>query len=184
MVTTNDEALHQRMSVLQAHGMRPEKRYWHEEVGYNYRMTNLQAAIGVAQLEQIDAFMAHRTKVIQRYQDNLRDIPGITLPPNQPWAHNVFWLFSVIIDESETNINRDDLAQQLSEFGVETRPLFYPLHQQPAFAPYYNADIPLKNSIWLAHKGISLPTANDISLEDVDRISDIITSIIKRARLL
>ncbi|MEL6309695.1 MAG: aminotransferase class I/II-fold pyridoxal phosphate-dependent enzyme, partial [Chloroflexota bacterium] len=108
MVTTNEPEIYEKMVVMRAHGMEANKRYWHHYAGYNYRMTNLQAAIGLAQMEQIDKFLAYRKNVIERYNTILKDVPGITLPPQTDWATNIFWLYSIIIEDSAP-ISRDDL---------------------------------------------------------------------------
>ena len=177
MCCTNNSELNSKMMVLRDHGMRPGRRYWHEVAGYNYRLTNMQAAIGLAQLERIDAFLLSREKIVARYDERFRNLPGITLPPRKEWGKNIFWLYSILIDEELTGINRDALIKILAGHGIDTRPLFHPLHGQP---PFYDAgDQNYPNAEWLALHGISLPTWNDISMEDVDKVCEAISSAIE-----
>jgi perosamine synthetase len=182
MVVTRDPALHRKMAILRDHGMSKEKRYWHLYAGYNYRMTNLQAAIGLAQMERIDDFLQHRAHVVARYNEHLGRIPGILLPPCAPWAHNIYWLYSIVIDEAEAGITRDELAAKLAERGIETRPFFYPVHVQPAYLAYAKGDFPVTD--WLSARGLSLPTANDIRLDDVERVCAAIDEILSHRRVV
>jgi perosamine synthetase len=175
MVTTGNAELYRTMHLLRDHGMSREKRYWHQVTGFNYRLTNLQAAIGLAQMERIDEFLEYRKKVVARYDDQLKDIEGILLPPREPWAKNIYWLYSIIVDEKVTGVSRDSFMAQLTDHGMDTRPLFHPLHQQPPFSASAGRAFP--NSEWLAARGLSLPTSNNIMLEDVDKVCAVIRSI-------
>jgi perosamine synthetase len=182
MVTTSDAALHRKMAILRDHGMSKEKRYWHLYPGYNYRMTNLQAAIGLAQMERIGDFLEHRAHVVARYNEHLGRLAGILLPPCAPWAYNIYWLYSIVIDEAEAGITRDELAAKLAERGIETRPFFYPVHVQPPYLEYAKGDFPVTD--WLSGRGLSLPTANDIRLEDVERVCGAIEEIAAHRRVV
>lgn len=181
MVTTGNTELYRRMQLLRDHGMARGKRYWHQVTGFNYRLTNLQAAIGLAQMERIDEFLEYREKVVARYEDQLKNIEGIILPPHEIWAKNIYWLYSIIIDEEVTGVTRDSLMAQLTDHGIDTRPLFYPLHQQPPFSATAGRTFP--NSDWLAARGLSLPTSNNIMLEDVDKVCAVIRSIMRNKRI-
>jgi len=182
MVTTNDRRLYEKMLSLRDHGMSKENRYWHLYPGFNYRMTNLQAAIGLAQMERIEDFLEYRLRVVNRYNQHLRDVKGIILPPSAEWAKNVCWLYSIVVNEQETGVERDTIAAGLAERGIETRPFFYPLHVQP---PYRSSETDLYPvTEWLALRGLSLPTANDIPLEEVDRVCNTIKTIVSDARLV
>jgi perosamine synthetase len=164
-----DLELKQKMATLRDHGMSRERRYWHECVGFNYRMTNLQAAIGVAQLEQVEGFLASRRRMARQYAEALSGLPGITLPPEAEWARNIFWLYSVLIDFDKIGISRDFLVKNLAKEGIETRCFFYPLHTQPAFKPW--AKEPLPVSLHLSNLGINLPTSNDTTPAEICRVS-------------
>lgn len=182
MVTTPDPALHSKMAILRDHGMSKEKRYWHLYPGYNYRMTNLQAAVGLAQMERIQDFLAHRADVVARYNEHLGRLRGFQLPPCASWAHNIYWLYSLVIDEAEAGITRAELAAKLAERGIETRPFFYPVHIQPPYLAFAKGDF--STTEWLSDRGLSLPTANDILLEDVDRVCNAIEEIVSYRRVV
>ena len=98
MVVTNDPALAERAAFLRDHAMDPRRRYYHPEIGFNYRMTNIQAAIGCAQLEQADAILARRKAIAAAYEAGLAGIPGLTRPPAEPWAESVHWMYSVLVE--------------------------------------------------------------------------------------
>lgn len=168
MVMTNDPELLERMQLLRDHGMTRAHRYWHLAPGYNYRLTNIQAAIGLAQIERIDSFLQHRLDISARYRSLLSDIEGLTLPPSASWAHNIFWLFSIVVDESTTGFSRDELSHALAQEGIETRPFFYPMHEQPAFPSGEKHTFPVTD--WVAWRGINLPTSSNITIKDVDRV--------------
>lgn len=177
MVITRDPELHRKMQLLRDHGMTREKRYWHQVAGFNYRLTNIQAAIGLAQMERIDAILAYRETVVERYSLQLTSVPGIALPAWPANGRNIHWLYSITIDETRSGIDRNHLMAQLASYGIDTRPFFYPLHCQPPFPDEAGHSFP--NAEWLAEHGISLPTSNDIRLEDVDRVCAAIRSIIE-----
>jgi perosamine synthetase len=177
MVLTRDPALHAKMAVLRDHGMTKERRYWHEYPGFNYRMTNLQAALGLAQMERIEVFLQRRRDIVARYDKRLTNIQGIILPPRMPWAVNVHWLYTVSIDEPVLGISRDMLLAKLNERGIETRKVFFPLHPQPAFRAGVAHDCPVSEHV--ARRGVSLPTSNDLTIADVDRVCDAITDVVR-----
>jgi perosamine synthetase len=168
MCVTSDPELRQKMMILRDHGMSREKRYWHDIVGYNYRMTNLQAAIGVAQLEQVELFLANRRLMARRYAEELSQVPGIALPPEMSWAKNIYWLYSIQIDFKKLGVSKEMVMKALAREGIETRPFFYPLHIQPAYLQYAKGEFP--NTELLSAQGISLPTSNDTTHEEIVRV--------------
>lgn len=175
MVTTNDHALAQRVRLLKGQGVDPARRYWFPIVGYNYRLTNIQAAIGLGQLERIDWLIERRREVAAQYTEALRDLPVIT-PVEATWAKNVYWLYSICVSE---NYNRDQLIGQLMENGIETRPFFYPMHIMP---PYHDpdGDRTLPVATRLAARGINLPSSARLSIEDISYIRDVLCKILQR----
>lgn len=175
MVTTCDRQLYEEMLLLRDHGMKKCKRYWHERAGFNYRMTNLQAAVGLAQLEQVESFLAARRNVAEQYTENLSGVEGVTLPPNESWAHNIFWLYSILIDQKKIGMARNELIRLLEDEGIETRPLFYPLHSQPPF-PESSVEFPVATR--LAENGLSLPSSITLTTKDVDRVCASILKLI------
>jgi perosamine synthetase len=176
MVTTSNPELHHKMQLLRDHGMTREKRYWHNVAGFNYRLTNLQAAIGLAQMEQIEDFLRYRAQVVERYNEQLRHLPGVTLPPCADWAKNIYWLYSIVIDEEVAGVDRDGLIARLPAYGIDTRPFFFPLHPQPPFATEALRSFP--HAERLARCGLSLPTSNNIEFSDIDRVCRAIKSIL------
>jgi perosamine synthetase len=169
MVTFKDESVFKRGLMLRDHGMSREKRYWHLEVGFNYRMTNLQAAIGVAQLEQFDEILNRKLALAESYSSVLAKIPGLQLPPKTEGDRNVCWLYTILVDEKYFG-KRDELIFKLLANGIESRPVFYPLHQMPPYKEYARGT-DFKNSIDISRRGISLPSSAWLSEVEVSRIA-------------
>ncbi|WP_324735232.1 DegT/DnrJ/EryC1/StrS family aminotransferase [Thermococcus sp. SY098] len=177
MCLTNNEELAEKMRILRDHGMNPKKRYWHDVIGFNYRMTNLQAAIGVAQLKKLDKFIEKRRLIAKWYSEELRELEEkglIKLHPEMPWAKNVYWLYSIVLEDS-SNVSRDELMEKLKERGVETRPFFYPLHTLPIYKT--NKSFPVAEKI--SKNGINLPTSSKLEKNDIAIISEAIKKVIK-----
>lgn len=169
MVVTNDEALAGRARRLGSHGMDPDRRYWFPVIGYNYRMTNVAAAIGVAQLERVDWQIGRRLEVARWYRERLRDVPGLGWQREQDWAKHVWWMFSVVLDD-ECQVERDLVIARLGEIGVETRPVIWPMHQLP---PYRDSAVgTFAVADRLAERGINLPTWAGLTREDVAYVCD------------
>ncbi len=167
MVLTNNPQFAEHMAVLKGQGMDPNKRYWFTEIGYNYRMTNIEAAIGLAQLECIDEHINNRKKVVSWYKEELSDMTEyIQIQKVTDGAISVWWMFSILLKEI-VKIERDDLLDKLRVDGIETRPLFYPMHQMP---PYFDDSIKCPVSDRVAATGLNLPTHGDLTREDVKYI--------------
>jgi perosamine synthetase len=171
MLTTDDVDLADRCAFLKDHGMSKDQRYLHPEVGYNYRLTNLQAALGVAQLERIGEFIAARDRLTARYHERLEGIPGIAFQGFTAGARGVCWMYSVLITE-DFGLSRDALIRYLDERGVETRPFFVALNEQPP----YRTERPFPVSSRLARQGINLPSASDLSDNELDRVCELIVA--------
>jgi len=173
MCLTNDEDLAQKMKLLRDHGMNVEKRYWHEVVGFNYRMTNLQAALGVAQLKKIDTFIEQKRKIAKLYNSLLKDIRGVTPHPEMHWAKNVYWLYSILIDEESYGISRDELMEKLAKNGVETRRFFYPVHLMPPYKKYA-ANYQFLVAERLSSSGINLPSSVKLTEKEVRKVTQLL----------
>ena len=171
MCLTDNQKLANKMRILRGYGMRPDRRYWHEVAGFNYRLTNLQAALGVAQLGRIDEFVKRKRRLAKIYKTRLKHIQGILTQPEMPWAKCVFWLYSVLVT-SDYGLSRDELQARLSEAGVETRRFFYPLHHMPLYRPYSKGTYP--NAERLAAEGINLPSSVKLSNANVQEIAKLI----------
>jgi perosamine synthetase len=146
--------------------MDPERRYWFPVIGFNYRMTNVAAAIGCAQLEQLPQFLARRQEIADRYDLLLRDAPGVQTPVTLPQATRVNWLYTVLLPEEVTAEDRDAVIAAMAADGIETRPVFYPMHQMPP----YRQDGPFPVSDMLGRRGLSLPTHVGLPDEDIDHV--------------
>lgn len=164
MCLTDSDELAERMRILRDHGMNPKKKYWHDVVGFNYRMTNMQAALGVAQLEKIEKIIEIKRGNANLYNSLLKDVNGITLPAEEEWARNVYWMYSVLIG-IDYAISRDNLMKKLEEEGIDSRPFFYPIHIMP---PYRNGVFPIAEA--LSKKGMSLPSSAKLKREEIEKI--------------
>jgi perosamine synthetase len=167
MVLCRDAAVHDRAKRLRDHGMSPGKRYWHDEVGYNYRMTNIQGAIGVAQMERVQDFVSIKQDLAAGYDACLRNYAGITLPPREDWGSNTFWLYTIVVEPGH-GVTRDDLMAKLLLNGVETRPVFYPLHEMPPYTKYAHGEYPVATH--LSRNGMSLPSSVTLTKEMQDGV--------------
>ncbi|HEX3052825.1 MAG TPA: DegT/DnrJ/EryC1/StrS family aminotransferase [Aggregatilineaceae bacterium] len=175
MVTTDDPALDAKIRSLKGQGMDPKRRYWFPVIGYNYRMTNIEAAIGLAQLEKVDFHLDARRNIARWYREALQDVPGIIWQIEQSWAKSTQWMVSIVLDDT-VSISRDDLMACLAEKGIETRPIFYPMHILP---PYLSSD-PFPVSDRLSQRGINLPTWAGLSQQDIQFISKSLASALSR----
>ncbi|MGE5223978.1 MAG: DegT/DnrJ/EryC1/StrS family aminotransferase [Omnitrophica WOR_2 bacterium] len=171
LLTTSDGDLDARARFLRDHAMSSEKRYWHTDVGYNYRMTNIQAALGVAQMERIEEFIERKRWIAHTYNQLLENVPGISLPPEAEWAFSVYWMYSILVTEKYP-LNRDGLMEKLRSKNVDSRPFFYPIHVQP---PYQCSEsLPVAER--LSQQGINLPSAVTLTEQDIERVAAIIRS--------
>jgi perosamine synthetase len=172
MLLTDDLALATRCRLLRDHAMPPEQRYWHDEVGFNYRMTNLQAAVGVAQLARIEEIIARKRQIAQQYNRILAGVQGLTLPVELPGYTNVYWMYSVLVDE-QFPLTRDDLMLALRERHVDSRPFFHPLDTLPP----YRQGPPRPVALRLASQGINLPSAPSLRDEQVEYVGGVIREL-------
>jgi len=131
MVVTDDDVLAETCRSLRNLCFESERRFVHERLGWNFRMTNLQAAIGVAQLERLDAFVSRKREMGRRYQELLADLPGVQLPlDSTDYAANIYWVFGMVLDD-DRGLDAATVMRRLGERGVGTRPFFCPMHKQP-----------------------------------------------------
>lgn len=173
MVLTDDRKLHEKMMLLRDHGMRKGKRYWHDVVGYNFRMTNLQAALGCAQLEKIDHIRRERHRVYAAYKKNLAGDPRIKAQHFEQAVEPVLWTYAVRLK----GMDRDRVIEYMGREGVETRPGFHALSAMP---PYDCPDLPVASKI--AGDIISLPTYPDLDDRTVDHICGVFRSALDRQK--
>lgn len=174
-IVTNDEKLYERMKLLKGQAVSPEKRYWHVDVGYNYRMTNMQAAIGLGQLENIDWHIAQRKRVADLYQKYLGGFEKYVKLQEVPEGFkSVYWMSNVVLQDAVEK-ERDDVMKEMEACNIEMRPVFYPMHIMP---PYYDADASYPVAEKIAARGISLPSHAMLQEEDVKYVCDCLKKII------
>jgi len=131
MIVTNDDQLAEDCRSLRNLCFLPHKRFVHERLGWNLRMTNIQAALGLAQLERLDEFVQRKRKIGALYTKLMKDVPGIQLPlVKTDYADNIYWVFGIVLDES-LGMDAEEAMKRLASKGIGTRPFFYPMHQQP-----------------------------------------------------
>lgn len=172
MLTTNSRDLYLKARYLRDHAMSPERRYWHTEVGYNYRMTNLQAALGLAQLERIEEFVAKRRLVMSWYREGLGEHPGIRLNTDAAWARSVYWMVCLSV-EGMTDSSREGFMAALRSAGVDSRPFFYPIADMPM---YSKAHTPVTDRI--SQAGVNLPSYFDLTENDVRQICTVVRRVL------
>ncbi len=177
MVTTNDDELAVKLRLYRGQGMDVNRRYWFPVIGYNYRMTNIQAALGLAQLEQVERALTDRKVLAKRYNVALSHLQNQIILPKQEhdWANSVFWMYNIFLKEGDAQ-DRNEVICKLEEMGIETRPVFYPMHTLP---PYQEKNSYPVADLW-AQRGINLPTHQDLTQENVNRISLALEKILSK----
>ncbi len=171
MIVTDDDELADKMRLYKGQGMDPNRRYWFNVTGYNYRMTNIEAAIGLAQLENIDKLIEARENVAGWYFEELADAEAqgfVSFQKATANAKNVWWMFSILLGK-KCAVSRDEFMELMQKDGIETRPLFYPMHIMP---PFYNDNAGCNVSEDIAARGVNLPTHAALTPEDVKYICD------------
>jgi len=178
MVITNNEKWAERARSLRNHFF-GQPRFLHQELGYNYRLTNLQAALGLAQLEKIEDYVQARRQNAYTYNQLLQGLP-LTLPPEKAWAKNVYWMYGLLVND-EFGLSMHQLREKLLENGIDTRTFFIGMHQQPAYHkndprfPDLNGTYPVSEE--LTRKGFYLPSSSHLNKEQIKFITDKIRTI-------
>jgi perosamine synthetase len=178
MVLTDDEALAGKARSLRNLAFQSARRFYHESEGFNFRLTNLQAAIGLAQLERIDQIIARKRWMGTEYNRRLKDIGGLQLPTEHPWARSVYWMYGVVLDE-QTGMSAAQFAARLRDRGVETRPFFLGMHEQPVFQKrglFLNERYPTAERI--ARQGLYLPSGLALTEAQLSRVCDAVQEVL------
>ena len=178
MVLTDDPALAVRARSFRNLCFQPDRRFHHQELGFNFRLTNLQAALGVAQLERMDQIVARKRSMGQTYNRLLKDIDGLKLPAEEPWAKNVYWMYGVVLTD-EAGMDASALAQGLKERGVETRPFFLGMHEQPVFQKrglFMAENYPVTER--LARRGLYLPSGLAMTEEQLKNVCQAVHEVL------
>jgi perosamine synthetase len=181
MCLTDDAELASRMRSLRNLGFIPNHRFVHDEPGYNFRMTNIQAAIGLAQLERIEEHVTKKIAIGRRYLKLLRGLEEkglVTLPVEKSWAKNTYWMFGIVLNK-KAGMHAAEAMKRLLEKGVQTRPFFYPMHLQPLFAryPWYKKER-LAVSEHLHQNGFYLPSGLTLTEDALGRVASYVEEVL------
>ena len=174
MITTNNRKLYETACLLRDHAMSKKKKYWHERVGFNYRLTNIQAALGLAQLERIDNLIDKKINIFSWYKNNLEKLKNIRLNPESLWAKNVYWMICLYLTDSK--VSRQNLMEKLKSNHIDSRPFFYPISQMPLYKQFKHGNN--KQSYQASQHGLNLPSSTKLTKKDVDYICQIIKKIL------
>jgi perosamine synthetase len=180
MIVTNDEGLTEKCKSYRNLCFRPTQRFVHDEIGWNYRMTNLQAALGVAQLEQIDSFLVRKREVGKLYQSLLSGLEDkVVLPLDKTdFADSIYWVFGMILKDS-AKINAKEMMEKLTSKGIGCRPFFFPMHLQPVYNKmgwYTNESY--KNAETMAEYGFYIPSGLGITDDEIKEVARIVREIL------
>jgi perosamine synthetase len=176
MLTTNDRKFYERARRLRDHAMSPERRYFHEERGFNYRITNLQAALGVAQLERIEEFLQRRREIMSWYDADINAGDGVRLNRVKNWAKSAFWMVCMEVDWLDEP-RRDAFMRSLRAQGIDSRPYFHTLSSMPM---YRQTVLPVAGR--KSQTGLNLPSFFDLTRKDVGRICDVVNKLLVEIR--
>jgi perosamine synthetase len=183
MVVFKDDAIAARARRLRDHGMNPQRRYWHDEVGFNYRLTNLQAAIGCAQLEQLAGFLDAKKRLSAHYNRRFAGIAEIECPTIRDGFENSYWVYTIVLDCAALDISRDAFMAKLAAAGIDTRPIFYCMHEMPPYKGFAgNRAFPV--SARVSANGLSLPSSTSITQAELDFVADTVVRLVAAHRLV
>jgi perosamine synthetase len=168
MLVTNNEEWATRAKYLTTQAKDDPIEYIHGEVGYNYRLTNLLSAVGCAQMEQLSAFVATKRGIAARYNEELRNLPGIAEMKNAPWAESTYWMYTILIDQDEFRSDSRQVMRDLGSRKIQCRPLWQPIHMSPAHASKDIVDLPVAER--LARQALSLPCSVGLAESDQDAV--------------
>ncbi|MFH1710090.1 MAG: DegT/DnrJ/EryC1/StrS family aminotransferase, partial [bacterium] len=179
MVTTNDKKLAEKMQLLKNHAFSHERHFWHKLLGFNYRMTNIQAAIGLAQTENFEKLAGKRIHNAMLYNSLLGDVEEITLPPSTRGIKNVYWMYGILLKDW-SKVTRDTLRYELANRGIETRTFFIPIHLQPIYRGWFKGKYP--NSEYLCTNGLYLPSSTSLTEKQVRYVAGTLKEIFAKRR--
>jgi perosamine synthetase len=178
MITTDNPEIAALARKLRDHAFSSERHFWHEYIGFNYRMTNMQAAVGLAQTERFELLVECRRRNARTYNEWLSSVPGLTLPQEKPWAKSVFWMYGILV-QPEFGMTRDELRSRLAQRGIETRTFFIPIHLQPIYYQQHgHQSFPVAEM--LCRRGMYLPSASTLTPDDIELVARSIKEIQKQ----
>ncbi len=176
IITTNSDRISHEIEILRGQGMDPERRYWFPKIGFNYRMTNVAAAIFCAQFQRKNELQNERWKIYKAYDDFFADLEGIQLQINLSNRSRSPWLYPIILTE-ECKKTRDEIMADLHNNGIETRPFFNPIHEMPPYQSF-PPKLSMKVTNWLATRGLNLPTYPGLKMSEVEKIAQCLVKLI------
>jgi perosamine synthetase len=179
MVLTNNGEFAERLRSIRNLCFRKERRFYHTELGNNFRMTNVQAAIGLAQLERVEVVIEKKRWMSRAYHERLNDIELLQLPIERPWAKNVYWMYGIVVDE-HSGFDASSFAKLLEQKGVMSRPFFLGMHEQPVFQNmglFLDEHYPVAERI--ARQGLYLPSGLMISEDQIDQTCDAVRQTLR-----
>jgi perosamine synthetase len=172
MLVVKDREIAQKARKIRNLSFNSGRRFVHDEIGWNYRLSSIQAALGISQIDRIEEYVEHRQKVALRYRENLKDFPGIKWQANEnDGSKNIYWVNALIFDSNLYGL-AEDISLKLLGVGIETRPFFYPLHLQPVLEKYNFSAVTLPVTEYIAKQGLYLPGGNKLNLGSVDLICE------------
>ncbi|MCX6068473.1 MAG: DegT/DnrJ/EryC1/StrS family aminotransferase [Chloroflexi bacterium] len=178
MLLTSDPIFAERARSLRNLCFRPERRFFHTELGYNYRMTNLQAALGLAQLERFEQILAKKRWMGAAYTEHLHGIPYLQLPVEESWAKQVYWMYGLVLDESR-GMDAMEFAKRLDALGIQTRPFFLSMHEQPVFwerGLFKGERYPVAERI--AKQGLYLPSGLALTENQLEQVCEVVRKVL------
>ena len=179
MVVTNNEELHKKAKLIKDLAHSEGKRFFHDRVGYNFRMTNIQAALGCGELEHVEEYIEKKRWMAQLYTELLKDIPFLNTPVEKSYAKSVYWMYALLLTK-DSPVSRDEFMVKLKEQGVDTRTYFFPLHTQPVLTKKYqydDAQFPVTND--LSARGLYLPSGLAITEDQIEAVGESIKKILR-----
>lgn len=179
MLVTENRAWAERARYLATQAKDDPVEYIHHEVGFNYRLTNVQAAIGVAQMEQLPHLLEVRRRIAEQYHQGLAGISGLTLPSEAPWASSTFWLYTVLVDQAGFGLDSRGLMKYLAAERIQSRPLWSPVHRARPYAKAFAYRVEVADRIQAM--ALSLPSSSNLTVEQVQRVIDTIRAAGRRS---
>jgi perosamine synthetase len=170
MLVTENEEWANRAKYLTTQAKDDPIEYAHGEIGYNYRLSNLLAAVGCAQMEQLEAYVAAKRKIAARYTDKLKNLTGIVAMRGAPWAASTFWMYTILVEEEKFPMDSRQLMGMLGLRKIQCRPLWQPIHRSPAHATENTVTLPVAEQ--LARRALSLPCSVGLTESEQDRVID------------
>lgn len=178
MILTDNETLAEKARSRRNLCFQPGRRFYHEELGFNFRITNLQAALAIAQMQRMEEILQRKRRMAEQYTQNLKEIPWLQLPPQQEWARSVYWMYGVVLSD-DAGMDAVKFADKLKAVGIETRPFFLGMHEQPALhrlGLFQNSKYSVTER--LSKKGLYLPSGLALTSEQLSEVCEKVRAIL------